>query len=180
MKCHDVTDGKLWHRQGSTELQVVCGAAAANKIIAHIHNEHQKPGCCKGINRTREILTKRFFWKGMSSDVGKYIAEECGMCSPQTRRAKSKQSVLPEQQSMLPEQQSVLPEQQSWLPEQQSMVPEQQSIVPEQQSMVPEQQSWLPEQQSMVPERQTMNTEQQSSLPEQQTCCQSTASVPSE
>jgi len=51
---------------------VVCGADEANRIFVDFHASPTGAHC--GKTKTREAISKRFYWPGMSVDINKWVS----------------------------------------------------------------------------------------------------------
>ncbi|KAI4799089.1 hypothetical protein KUCAC02_019256, partial [Chaenocephalus aceratus] len=71
-------DGALYYMKGkATKTKVVRGAEEANAIFRDFHDS--ATGAHTGQHRTRDAMSKRFFWPGMSSDIHQWVSE-CAVC----------------------------------------------------------------------------------------------------
>ncbi|KAI4825518.1 hypothetical protein KUCAC02_021198 [Chaenocephalus aceratus] len=70
--------GALYYMKGkATKTKVVRGAEEENAIFRDFHDS--ATGAHTGQHRTRDAMSKRFFWPGMSSDIHKWVSE-CAVC----------------------------------------------------------------------------------------------------
>jgi len=64
-----------WRYKGtaqSLKTKVVCGADEANRIFVDFHASPTGAHC--GQTKTREAISKRFYWPGMSVDINKWVS----------------------------------------------------------------------------------------------------------
>lgn len=64
-----------WRYKGTAKTiktKVVCGAEEASKIFREFHDSPM--GAHTGQTRTRESISKRFYWPGMSVDITKWVS----------------------------------------------------------------------------------------------------------
>ncbi|XP_076873239.1 uncharacterized protein LOC143523013 isoform X2 [Brachyhypopomus gauderio] len=77
---YEVEGGALYYKKGadkSTKIKVVCGAEEANEIFVDLHAS--ATGSHTGQKKTRDAISKRFYWPGMSTDIDKWVSE-CLVC----------------------------------------------------------------------------------------------------
>ncbi|KAF2348077.1 hypothetical protein FHG87_021167 [Trinorchestia longiramus] len=82
-----IKDRSLWYKHKVYKDLQVLRAAETSSIIAHIHNP--KPGLCRSMNKTREIISQHYFWRGIQRDVMHYITNSCSFCCTATPAAAS-------------------------------------------------------------------------------------------
>lgn len=71
-------DGALYYLKGpgkATKTKVVRGTEEANGIFRDFHDS--PTGAHTGQKRTRDAISKRFFWTGMSADIDKWVSKHC-------------------------------------------------------------------------------------------------------
>jgi len=68
-----LTDGVLYYCKGSSQLKrkVVTAKEEAQQIFKEFHASAFGAHC--GIVKTRDAITRRFYWPGMSKDIDKWV-----------------------------------------------------------------------------------------------------------
>ena len=65
--------GALYYIKGSGDVKtkVVCGVEEANAIFVDFHDS--PTGAHSGQKKTRDAISKRFHWPGMTTDIDKWV-----------------------------------------------------------------------------------------------------------
>ncbi|KAK0144645.1 Gypsy retrotransposon integrase-like protein 1 [Merluccius polli] len=91
---YHVEGGALYYIKGSGDVKtkVVCGVEEANAIFVDFHDS--PTGAHSGQKKTRDAISKRFHWPGMTTDIDKWVAE-CAVCQSTQRLIKQEVQYTP-------------------------------------------------------------------------------------
>ncbi|XP_025763981.1 uncharacterized protein LOC109202383 isoform X2 [Oreochromis niloticus] len=84
-----------WRYKGTDKTiktTVVCGADEANTIFSDFHASPTGAHC--GQTKTREAISKRFYWPGMSVDINNWVSQ-CALCQASAATIKKPAEYIP-------------------------------------------------------------------------------------
>ncbi|XP_049328588.1 gypsy retrotransposon integrase-like protein 1 [Astyanax mexicanus] len=92
-----ITDNELYYiRHRGTEkeckVKVVCSAAEADALFVEFHSSGIGAHC--GQIKTRDAISQRFYWPGMSGDIEKWVSQ-CTVCQKNKRDIKASTEYKP-------------------------------------------------------------------------------------